>query len=198
MLLGISTKKYTKTIITDNDIIETSNINRQFLFRNNNIRKPKFKIDTEKAKTTNKHFNCNYLENFVNEVNEHYFNENFYEAQCFILIVVDIKTTQKYIGNKCTKYTKHLIYTDTFGKSWNGQIIVPFKIICSNDKQDLSEYSITLYTLWNIRSKIGHCLDWGLNKFNELFNNLVEDLKTFLDNKDEYFNNIEKTIQVLW
>ena len=66
MLLGISTKKYTKTIITDNDIIETSNLNRLFLFRNNNICKPKYKIYTEKAKTINKYFNCNSLEKFFN------------------------------------------------------------------------------------------------------------------------------------
>ena len=108
-VLGISTKNYSKTIITDNDIIEISNINILFLFRYNNICKPKSKIDAEKSKNINKYFNS--------EENEDYLNENYCVAQDFILIVVDIKTARKYIGNKCTKYTKHLIYTDTFGTS---------------------------------------------------------------------------------
>ena len=191
-LLGISTKNYSKTIITDNDMIETSNLNRQFLFRNKDIGKPKSKIATEKAKTINKHFNCNSLEMFVNEESEDYFNENFWEAQDFIFTAVDSKTARKYIDNQCTKYTKHLIDTGTLGTSGSCQVIVPFKTICYNDKPDLPEYSIPLCTLRNFPSKIEHCIEWGLNQFNELFTNPVEDLKKFLENKDEYFNYIEK------
>ena len=191
-LLGISTKNGSKTIITDNDMIETSNLNRQFLFRNKDIGKPKSKIATEKAKIINKKFNCNSLEMFVNEESEDYFNENFWETQDFIFTAVDSKTARKYIDNQCTKYTKHLIDTGTLGTSGSCQIIVPFRTICYNDNPHVPEYSIPLCTLRNFPSKIEHCIEWGLNQFNELFTNRIEDLKRFLENKDEYFNYIEK------
>ena len=51
---------------------------------------------------------------------------------------------------------------------------------------------MSLCTLRNFISKIEHCIECGLNQFNELFANPFEDLKAFLENKDEYFNYIEK------
>ena len=40
-MLGIGTGKHGKIILTDPDIIENSNLNRQFLFREKHLRKPK-------------------------------------------------------------------------------------------------------------------------------------------------------------
>ena len=53
-LMGISTGNESKTIITDNDLIETSNLNGQFLFRNKDIGKPKSKIPSVQAKIMNR------------------------------------------------------------------------------------------------------------------------------------------------
>lgn len=39
-LLGLGVGKG-QVFVTDNDLIELSNLNRQFLFRSNNIKKPK-------------------------------------------------------------------------------------------------------------------------------------------------------------
>lgn len=75
--MGISINKNSKTIITDNDLIETSNLNRQFLFRNKEIGKSKLKIASEQAKIMNRKLNCKYLEMYVNNEIEEYFNENF-------------------------------------------------------------------------------------------------------------------------
>ena len=114
-LMGISTEKESNTIITDNDLIETSNLNRQFLFHKKDIRKPKSKIATEQAKLINKNFNCKNLELLVNNDNEDYFNDDFWKKQDFIFTAVDNKIARKYIDNQCTKYTKTLIDTGTLG-----------------------------------------------------------------------------------
>ena len=65
-LMGISVNNKAKTIITDNDLIELSNLNRQFLFRDKDIGQSKSKISSEKARLANKKFNCHCLEMFVN------------------------------------------------------------------------------------------------------------------------------------
>ena len=115
-----------------------------------------------------------------------------WEAQNFIFTAIDSKTARKYIINQHTKYNKHLTYNGTLWAFESCQIIVPLKTISYNDKPDLSDYSISLCTLRNFISKIEHCIECGLNQFNELFANPFEDLKAFLENKDEYFNYIEK------
>ena len=54
-------------------------------------------------------------------------------------------------------------------------------------------------TLRNFPSKIEHCIEWGLDKFNEFFTSSIEDLKKFLENKESFFNIIqnEDTITVM-
>ena len=198
-LMGISTKNNSKTVITDNDFIETSNLNRQFLFRNKDIGKPKSKIASEQAMLMNEKFHCNYLEMFVNSESEDYFNEKFWENKDFIFTAVDSKTARKYIDNLCTKYSKHLIDTGTLGTSSSCQVIIPFKTSCYNDNEDIPEFSIPMCTLRNFPSKIEHCIEWGLDKFNEFFTSSIEDLKKFLENKESFFNIIqnEDTITVM-
>jgi ubiquitin-activating enzyme E1 len=110
-LMGISTEKESNTIITDNDLIEISNLNRQFLFHKKDIRKPKSKIAADKSKLMNKDFNCKNLELLVNNESENIFDEKFWKKQDFIFTAVDNKKARKYIDNQCTKYTKILIDT---------------------------------------------------------------------------------------
>jgi ubiquitin-activating enzyme E1 len=55
-LMGISTSGG-KTYVTDNDNIEISNLNRQFLFRRENIHKPKSKIAKLAIQEMNNEFN---------------------------------------------------------------------------------------------------------------------------------------------
>ena len=43
-------------------------------------------------------------------------------------------------------------------------------------------------TLRNFPSKIEHCIEWSLDKFNEFFVSPIEDLRKFLENKEEFFN----------
>ena len=190
-LMGISTNMQSNTTITDNDLIETSNLNRQFLFRNKDIGQSKSKIASKHAKLMNRKFNCKFLEMYVNNENEEYFDEKFWKSQDFIFTAVDNKTARKYIDNQCTKYSKHLIDTGTLGTSASCQVIVPFKTTCYNDNEDLPEFSIPMCTLRNFPSKIEHCIEWGLDKFNKFFNSPIEDLKKFLKCKEEFFNSIQ-------
>ena len=191
-LMGISTEKNSQTIITDNDIIETSNLNRQFLFRQKDIGKSKSKIAKSQAISMNKDFKCNSLEMFINEENEDYFDEKFWKNQDFIFTAVDSKSARKYIDNQCTKYSRTLIDSGTLGTVGCCQAIVPFKTSCYNDNPDIPELSIPMCTLRNFPSKIEHCIEWGLSKFNEFFTTPLEELKKFLINKEDYYNFIQK------
>ena len=128
---------------------------------------------------------------YVNYDTEEFFDEKFWQKQNFIFKAVDNKTARKYIDNQCTKYSKHLIDTGTLGTSASCHVIIPFKTSCYNDNQDLPEFSIPMCTLRNFPSKIEHCIEWGLAKFNEFFVSPIEDLKNFLENKEQFFSVIQ-------
>ena len=190
-LMGISTEKDASTIITDNDLIEISNLNRQFLFHRKDVGKPKSKIATEQAKLMNKEFNCKDLELFVSDKNEDFFDEIFWKKQDFIFTAVDSRNARKYIDNQCTKYTKTLIDTGTLGTEGNCQVFVPFKTSCYNDNKVIPEFSIPLCTLRNFPSKIEHCIEWALSKFYDFFTLPVEELLKFFNDKEAYYTSIQ-------
>ena len=191
-LMGVSNDKESNTIISDNDLIEISNLNRQFLFHNNDIRKHKSKIAVERAKLINKDFNCINLELLVNEETEIFFNETFWKKNDVILTAVDNKTARKYIDNQCTKYTKILIDSGTLGTNGSSQVFVPFKTCCYNDILDIPEPSIPLCTLRNFPSKIEHCIEWALDKFSEFFTIPIEEFQKFLEDKESFYDMIRK------
>ena len=191
-LMGISNNKDSKTLITDNDLIEMSNLNRQFLFHQRDIGKPKSIIATEQVKMMNKQFNCQYFESFINNESENLFDEKFWENQDFIFTAVDSISARKYIDLQCTKYTKTLIDTGTLGTEGSCQVIVPHKTCCYNDNKEIPQFSIPLCTLHNFPSKTEHCIEWALSKFSEFFEKPVEELKQFLENKDTFYNLIQK------
>lgn len=72
-MLGISTEGSSLITISDNDNIEKSNLNRQFLFRDEDITKPKSTTAAAAAKRINSHLHidahldkiCTHLRNFV-------------------------------------------------------------------------------------------------------------------------------------
>ena len=187
-LMGISTKENKKTLVTDNDHIEISNLNRQFLFRKKDINKSKVEIASKEAKRINDKFNCDYLEILVNKENENIFNEQFYLNQNFILTAVDNVEARRYIDSQCTKFSIPLIDSGTLGTSGSCKIIYPFKTSCYNDNEQINiETSIPLCTLHNFPSKIEHCIEWGLAKFNDYFITNISNLKKYFDDPDDFF-----------
>ena len=101
-LMGVATKNNCTVTVTDNDCIENSNLNRQFLFKKEHIGKSKSLIACEEIKKINPEFNCENLQIEVREENEDIFNEDFYKKQDFVLIAVDNLKARNFINNQCT------------------------------------------------------------------------------------------------
>lgn len=190
-MMGVSVEKDACTFITDNDLIEISNLNRQFLFHQKDVGKPKSKIAVKQAILMNKEFNCKNFELLVNEDNEDFFNEVFWKKLNFIFTAVDSRNARKYIDNQCTKYTRTLIDTGTLGTEGSCQVFIPFKTSCYNDNRVIPEFSIPLCTLKNFPSKIEHCIEWALSKFYDFFTLPVEELIKFFDDKEAFYDSIK-------
>ena len=136
-LMGIATHKDKKVIFTDNDNIEISNLNRQFLFRKSDVGKSKSKCACREAKIMNSSFNCLDKQSRIGPENVDIFDENFLDEKNYIINAVDNIDTRKYIDNQCTFYEKPLIESGTLGTKAHIQTIIPHITIYYNDSKKI-------------------------------------------------------------
>ena len=187
-LMGVATKNNCTVTVTDNDCIENSNLNRQFLFRKEHIGKSKSLIACKEIKKINPEFNCQNLQVEVREENEDIFNEDFYKKQDFVLMAVDNIKARNYINNQCIYNKIKLIECGTLGENASSQLIIPFiseeykGVESPNDK-------VGVCTIRNIPSSIEHCIEWSKMKFEEYFNKNIKTLKEFMEDPQKFFVN---------
>ena len=189
-LMGVATENNCKVTVTDNDCIENSNLNRQFLFRKEHVGKSKSLIACEQVKKINPEFNCESLQIEVREETEDLFNENFYKKQDFVLIAVDNVKARNYINNQCTFHRIKLIECGTLGENASSQLIIPF-VSEEYSGEEKNNSRIGMCTIRNLPSLIEHCIEWSRDKFAEYFDKNIKYLKNFIENPQEYFKTNE-------
>lgn len=198
-LMGISTKNGTTTV-TDNDHIEISNLNRQFLFRMDDVRNSKSQVACRVINSFNKDFKTVSQQALVAPENSHIFNDKFWSSQDFIINAVDNVKARKYIDNMATWYTKPLIDSGTLGTKAHSQVIYPHVTSCYNDTQDPPEVGIPMCTLHNFPSMIEHCIEYGRDSFNGNFTDHITDAKKFCANPKSFMADLKKegnvTVQI--
>ncbi|GAW83634.1 ubiquitin-activating enzyme E1 [Plasmodium gonderi] len=181
-----------KLTITDNDSIEVSNLNRQFLFRRENVGKSKSLVASEIIKRKNKNMNVQSLETKVGLENEHIFDDNFWNKQNVIVNALDNIQARQYVDNKCVWFCKPLFESGTLGTKGNVQIIIPFLTQSYNDSYDPPEDSIPLCTLKHFPYDIVHTIEYARDIFQGLFYNTPVSIEQFLNDKNEYVKKIEE------
>ena len=191
-LMGISTdkKKKYKVTVTDNDNIIESNLNRQFLFRNENIGDSKSKVACKNVLKINPSFNCIDKQARIGPENENIFNDKFWKKQNFIINAVDNIEARKYIANKSKLYEKILIDSGTNGVKANSQVIIPYKTIDYETHQKNNLEQIPMCTLRNFPSTIEHCIEWARDNFEGYFVNNINEIRSFIEDRINFYTEI--------
>ena len=182
-LMGIAQDKNNITV-TDNDNIVISNLNRQFLFKSEDIGKNKSLCACREAKIINKDINLinqNYL---VSKETRDIYDDLFWEKQDIIISAVDNLSARKYIDNQCTFYNKIFIDSGTEGTKANCDIYYPDKTICLNDLKFREKEKIPMCTLKNFPTEIKHCIEFAKIIFTELFDLYIKDIKMIIEDEN--------------
>jgi ubiquitin-activating enzyme E1 len=185
-LMGLGCGQGGSVTVTDNDNIEISNLNRQFLFRKPDVGKSKAECASAKAKDVNPAFNVKTYTSLVGTDTEELFDDKFWEEKDFIVNAVDNIKARNYIDGRCVWYEKPYLEAGTLGTKCNSQIIVPHVTQCYGDSRDPAEESIPMCTLRNFPNQIEHCIEWGRDHFNTLFTERASDCQTFLKDGDAF------------
>lgn len=118
-LMGIGCAPGGKVHCTDNDNIEVSNLNRQFLFRKNNVGHSKSETACEIAQGMNKGLNVKAYMTRVGKDTEEVFNDDFWESLDFTVNAVDNIHARLYVDQRCVWFEKPLLESGTLGTKAN-------------------------------------------------------------------------------
>ena len=180
-LMGISCSKG-KITVTDNDIIEVSNLNRQFLFQKNNLGEYKSKIACQKAKTFNPDINIKDYQIYAHKETENIFDDKFWKQQDLIIFAVDSDEARDYIDTQCTNNKLVGIDAGTEGTKGRVTLIVPDVTACLRErKKDIQKVeSFPMCTLHHFPNTIIHCIEFAKIKFLELTNEGINNMKKYI------------------
>jgi ubiquitin-activating enzyme E1 len=184
--------------ITDFDIIKKSNLNTQFLFKEENINK--FKSETAKDSIQRLKPNINITTfteaisskniNFVNDI----FNNNF---TC-VFTAVDNIESRKFTDEQCFKNDIPLFDSGTYGMKGSTQSIIPFITETYSSSHDPDNIKTFLPCLTiNFPNEINHVVSWARDQF-DIFTKFPNILNDWLNNTNylKYLSQNDKSIAI--
>lgn len=170
-------------IVTDPDTIEKSNLNRQFLFRNQDIgkhksitainsilkMKPSINIKADIMKVGND--NISYTDNIMNNISG-------------VINALDNIQARRFMDEQCFKYNLPLFESGTTGTKGNTQPVIPFVTETYSALVDPEQdKSFPLCTIKSFPNEIQHTIHWAMDMF-EFFNRGPMNVNNWLEKKD--------------
>lgn len=179
-MLGIGSGDEGKIIVTDMDVIERSNLNRQFLFRPWDVSKMKSETAAAAVKKMNPDVKVIAHQNRVCVETENIYDDDFFEALDGVANALDNIDARIYMDRRCIYYRKPLLESGTLGTKANVQVVIPFITETYSSSHDPPEKSIPICTLKNFPNAIEHCLQWARDEFEGLYRQGAENALHYL------------------
>ncbi|CAA0816861.1 Ubiquitin-activating enzyme E1 2 [Striga hermonthica] len=185
-LMGVSCGKQGKLTITDDDVIEKSNLSRQFLFRDWNIGQPKSTVAASAALSINPHFHIEALQNRVGPETETVFDDAFWENLSVVINALDNVNARLYVDQRCLYFQKPLLESGTLGAKCNTQMVIPHLTENYGASRDPPEKQAPMCTVHSFPHNIDHCLTWARSEFEGLLEKTPAEVNAYLSNPVEY------------
>ena len=182
-MMGIGAGKDGELIVTDMDLIEKSNLNRQFLFRPHDVQSPKSRVAAAAVKKMNPLLNVKYYETRVGPETENVYDDDFFQRLNGVANALDNVEARNYMDRRCVYYRLPLLESGTLGTMGNIQVVVPHLTESYSSSQDPPERSIPICTLKNFPNAIEHTLQWARDMFEGVFTQNPQ-------NASQYINDI--------
>lgn len=191
-LMGVATTPNARVVITDMDTIEKSNLNRQFLFRNSDVGKPKSSTAAEAATQMNPAMRIEAHLNRVGKETEAIYTDEFFESNFAIINALDNLEARLYVDQRCVNTQRPLIDSGTLGTKGNVQVVIPHLTESYSSSQDPPEKSIPICTLKLFPNAIEHTIQWARDLFEGTFNQAALDANSFLTERTKFLETLDK------
>ncbi|KAL1652911.1 E1 ubiquitin-activating protein [Didymella pomorum] len=185
-LMGVAAGPEGKITVTDNDQIEKSNLNRQFLFRPHDVGSLKSAAAAKAVQAMNPDLNnkIEVLSDKVGPDTEDIFNETFWNSLDGVTNALDNVEARTYVDRRCVFFRKPLLDSGTLGTKGNTQVVLPFITESYSSSQDPPEKSFPMCTLRSFPNRIEHTIAWAREMFDSLFVKGPEVVNLYLTQPD--------------
>ena len=190
--IGNGVKNGNGVTITDMDVIENSNLCRQFLFREWDVQQEKSFVAAKAATAMNPSFQPNALNIKVAPDTSPTYNDAFWNNQDVIINALDNVIARQYVDTQCTFYSKPLLESGTKGVVANVQPIIPHLTQCYNDVSDPPEKETAICTLKSFPYKVEHTIQWGRDIFGGVFEQNPLQVNQWLLNGETWVEDMKK------
>jgi len=186
-MIGAGRDKDGHLTITDPDVIETSNLNRQFLFREKHLRKPKSQTAAAAVYLMNSDLKGHITARLdkVHAGTADIFTDKFFEELHVVANALDNVQARRYMDMRCVKAKTPLLESGTLGPKGHVQVILPYKTetyASQEDPQD--DHEIPHCTLKMFPEETLHCVEWARDKFGKLFSQKPKSLAKLIEDPD--------------
>lgn len=168
--------------IVDLDTIDLSNLNRQFLFRQEHIKKSKALVAKESAAKFNPHIK---LEAHHANIKDPQFNIEWFQSFELVFNALDNLDARRHVNKMCLAADVALIESGTTG--FNGQVqpIIKGKTECYDCSTKEVPKSFPVCTIRSTPSQPIHCIVWAKSYlFTEMFGTSEEETPEFDHSED--------------
>lgn len=171
--------------LTDPDHIEKSNLSRQFLFNDSDIRQSKAETAAKKIKIMNPDTTVHVLKQKICSETSNIFDDNFHSKIDIYLNALDNVDARIYMDSQAIKYSKPLIDSGTMGSRGNVQVIIPHLTESYGSSKDPEEKAgIPICTIKSFPYKPEHTIQWARELFETEFNQIPNFLNKYKNNEE--------------
>ncbi|CAN6306969.1 unnamed protein product [Urochloa humidicola] len=191
-LMGVSCSRKGKLTITDDDVVEKSNLSSQFLFRDWNIGQAKSTVAASAANAINSCLHIDAVQDRACPETEHVFHDAFWEGLDAVINALDNVDARMYMDMRCLYFQKPLLESGTLGTKCNTQMVIPHLTENYGASQDPPEKQAPMCTVHSFPHNIGHCLTWARSEFEGLLDKTPNEVNSFLSNPTQYAVTMKK------
>nr|XP_054360721.1 ubiquitin-like modifier-activating enzyme 7 isoform X2 [Mirounga angustirostris] len=171
-LVGLGAGASGGVTVADMDHIERSNLSRQFLFRTQDVGRPKAEVAAEATHRLNSDLQVTPLTYALDPTTEHIYEDNFFSRVDGVAAALDSFQARHYVAARCTHYLKPLLEAGTQGTLGHASVFVPYvteayRAPASGLASEDATYPVC--TLRHFPSTVEHTLQWARDEFEGLF-----------------------------
>jgi len=175
-----------KLTVTDDDVIEKSNLSRQFLFRDKDIGSAKSSCASNAAAAINPELKVNALQNRVSPETEDVFDDSFWTGTDLVVNALDNVNARLYVDSRCVYFCKPLLESGTLGAKCNTQVVIPHQTENYGASRDPPEKSAPMCTVHSFPHNIDHCLTWARSEFEGMLEKAPAEANSYLQDPEKY------------